>query len=181
MTLLEKAQCVVWFIETKSDLQTQRNFRTKYRRTPPNRPSIHEWHKKFMETVRVFRHTGALLSSPSARDVERIRESFVRSPQKPGRRCSIELRILRSAVHTRLRLHADKFQIVQTLGPSDRSLRCAFATYILAQLDEDNWILKSVLFTDEATFHVSGRVTTLGSETLKTLMLCWRWNMTARK
>ena len=26
----EKAQCVLWFIETKSDLQTQRNFGTKY-------------------------------------------------------------------------------------------------------------------------------------------------------
>ena len=26
----EKAQCVSWFIETKSDVQTQRNYRSKY-------------------------------------------------------------------------------------------------------------------------------------------------------
>ena len=28
----EKAQCVFWFIETKSDVQTQRNYRSKYGR-----------------------------------------------------------------------------------------------------------------------------------------------------
>ena len=47
----EKAQCVPWFIETKSDLQTQRNFRTKYGRDPS---SIRAWHKKFMKTRTVF-------------------------------------------------------------------------------------------------------------------------------
>ena len=38
----EKAQCVSWFIETKSDLQTRRNFKTnnKYGRVPPSRSSI---------------------------------------------------------------------------------------------------------------------------------------------
>ena len=30
----EKAQCVSWFIETKSDVQTQRNYRSKHGRDP---------------------------------------------------------------------------------------------------------------------------------------------------
>ena len=34
-TTQEKAQCVSWFIETKSDVQTQRNYRSKYGRDPP--------------------------------------------------------------------------------------------------------------------------------------------------
>ena len=46
----EKAQCVSWFVETKSDVQTQRNYRSKYGRDPPSRPSIRLWDKKFMET-----------------------------------------------------------------------------------------------------------------------------------
>ena len=46
----EKAQCVSWFIETKSDVQTQRNYRSKYGRDPPSRPSIRLRHNKFMET-----------------------------------------------------------------------------------------------------------------------------------
>ena len=36
----EKGQCVSWFIETKSDVSTQRNYRSKYGRDPPLRPSI---------------------------------------------------------------------------------------------------------------------------------------------
>jgi hypothetical protein len=46
----EKAQCVAWFIETKSDIQVQRNSRTTFNKDPPSRPSIRRWHKKFMET-----------------------------------------------------------------------------------------------------------------------------------
>ena len=48
----EKAQCVSWFIETKSDVQTQRNYRSKYGKDPPSCPSIRLWQKKFMETGR---------------------------------------------------------------------------------------------------------------------------------
>ena len=47
-TLQEKAQCEPWFIETKSDVQTQRNYRTKYGRDPPLCLSVHLWRKKFM-------------------------------------------------------------------------------------------------------------------------------------
>ena len=30
----EKAHCVSWFIETRSDVQTQQNYRSKYGRDP---------------------------------------------------------------------------------------------------------------------------------------------------
>ena len=36
----EKAQCVSWFIETKSDVQIQRNYRSKYGRDSSSRPSM---------------------------------------------------------------------------------------------------------------------------------------------
>ena len=37
-TAQEKAQCVSWFIETKSDVQTQQNYRSKYGRDLPLQP-----------------------------------------------------------------------------------------------------------------------------------------------
>ena len=46
----EKTQCISWFIETKSNVQTQRKYSTKYGRDPLSRPSIYRWHKKFVET-----------------------------------------------------------------------------------------------------------------------------------
>ena len=36
----EKAQCAFWFIEKKSDVYFQQNYRTKYGRDPPPRPSV---------------------------------------------------------------------------------------------------------------------------------------------
>ena len=54
VTPQEKAQCVSWFIETKSDVQTQRRYGTKYGKNPPSRSSIRRWHKKFMETGSVL-------------------------------------------------------------------------------------------------------------------------------
>ncbi|CAL1268421.1 unnamed protein product [Larinioides sclopetarius] len=38
-TAQETAQFVFWFIETKSDTQTHGNYRTKYGKEPPSRPS----------------------------------------------------------------------------------------------------------------------------------------------
>ena len=55
----EKSQCVSWFTETKSHIQAQRNFRRKYGRKPPARPSVRAWHKKFMETGSVLQRKGA--------------------------------------------------------------------------------------------------------------------------
>ena len=49
VTPQEKEQCVYWFIEIKSDVQTQRRYRTKNGKDPPSRSTIRRWHKKFME------------------------------------------------------------------------------------------------------------------------------------
>ena len=44
----------VYHVLLKSNLQTQRNFRTKYGRDPLSRSSIRAWQEKFMETGTVF-------------------------------------------------------------------------------------------------------------------------------
>ena len=44
ITPQEKAQCVAWFIETKSDIQTQRNYTTKYAKQTPASQSIRNCH-----------------------------------------------------------------------------------------------------------------------------------------
>ena len=43
----EKAQTASWFIEKKSDVQTQRKYRSKYGKDPPSRSSFRRWHKNF--------------------------------------------------------------------------------------------------------------------------------------
>ncbi|KAG8264715.1 hypothetical protein J6590_004732 [Homalodisca vitripennis] len=72
----ERASCVFWFEESKSATTVQRNFRTKYAKDPPSRPTIYEWHSCFVETGR-----------PSTSDevVEQVRQCFLNSPaNRPG-------------------------------------------------------------------------------------------------
>ena len=76
VTPQEKAQCVSWFIETKSDVQTQRRYRTKYRKNLPSRSSIRRWHKKFMETGSVLDAVRIGPPRISAENTESVRQAF---------------------------------------------------------------------------------------------------------
>ena len=98
----EKAQCVSWFIETKCadpDVQTQRNYRSKYERDPPSRPSIRLWHKKFMETGTVFDTRRSGQPRTSEENIEHVRQAFQRSPMKSIRTAARQLELPRSTMH----------------------------------------------------------------------------------
>ncbi|XP_043519668.1 uncharacterized protein LOC122533730 [Frieseomelitta varia] len=71
--LLERRHSVyhVLFIETKSDLRTQRNCRTKYGRNPPSRSSIRAW--KFMETGTMFDKGRSGRSRISEKNIDHVR------------------------------------------------------------------------------------------------------------
>ena len=72
-TLQENAQCVSWFIETKSDIQAQQNFRRTYGRRPSARPTIQALHKNFMETGYVLQRKGADRPQISEEEMESVR------------------------------------------------------------------------------------------------------------
>lgn len=82
MNSQEKAQCVEWFIQTKSNTLAQRRFRTCHNRSTPSRPSIRAWYKKFMKTGSVEQKKGAGRPRTSEENVEHIQEAFVHSPHK---------------------------------------------------------------------------------------------------
>lgn len=158
----ERAFCVMWFFESKSVTQVQRNFRTKYGKHPPSRNSIIAWKNKFLETGSVLDRHRSGRRSTSESDVDRIHQSFARSPRKSVRTASMELRIPRSTVHDvlhkKLRLRAYKVQITQELQVNDLPRRYAFALEMLSKMEDDDNFLKKIIFTDESTFHVSGVV-----------------------
>ena len=161
-TSQEKAQCVSWFIETKSDVQTQQNYRSKYGRDPPSRPSIRLWHKKFMETGTVFDTRRSGQPRTSKENIERVRQAFQLFSMKSIRTAARQLELPRSTVHKvlhkNLRLYVYKVQMLQALQPNDMPRRKEFAVNMLQQISEDEAFLKQVCFSDEATFHVSGKL-----------------------
>ena len=81
-TSQEKAQCVSWFIKTKSDFQSQRNSIAKYVKRAPARQSIRNWHKQFVGTGTLLLKPRTGWSKTSEKGIERIRQSFSRRPTK---------------------------------------------------------------------------------------------------
>ena len=49
--LVKKHQCVIWFIETKSDIQAQQKFRCKCEREPPEMSTIDQSFKSLWRLV----------------------------------------------------------------------------------------------------------------------------------
>jgi hypothetical protein len=57
-----------------------------------------------------------------------------------------------------LKLYAYTVKIGQAVQNSDKPKRKDFAVHMLNRINEDNAFLQRLLFSDEATFHLSGRV-----------------------
>ena len=105
------------------------NFRHKYGRKPPARPTIRAWHKKFMETGSVLQRK--IAGRPQiSEEIESVRVAYTRSLRKSIRGASTQLQILRSTIHKvlqrNLRLHAYKVQLLQALKSEDKPRRKNF-------------------------------------------------------
>ena len=82
MTSSGKAQSASWFIETKSDVQTQQNYRTKYGRDQLPRSSMRLWHKKFMKTGTEFDSGRSGRLRTFEENIERVGQAFYHSHMK---------------------------------------------------------------------------------------------------
>ncbi|XP_035232211.1 uncharacterized protein LOC118204000, partial [Stegodyphus dumicola] len=152
----EKAQILWWFIETKSIMQTQRNCRRIYQKDPPSKSSILRWKKNFLETGSIANKKRSECPCTRDFDVERVRETFLHNPRRSVRSAARELDMPISTVYMvikkKLRLHAYKVQIVQVLEPDNRPRRMD----MLRRIEDDAEFLKRIMFSDEASFHLSG-------------------------
>ena len=91
-TVNKKAFCVLEFAKTESIVTVQRRFRIMYHTEPPTDKTIREWYMKFQQSGCLCTAKRRGRPGPSAETVERVRETFVRSPQK-STRASRELQV----------------------------------------------------------------------------------------
>ena len=93
--------------------------------------------------------------------IERVRPAFSCSPMKSIRTAARELQLPPATVHMvlrkKLQLYAYKMQMLQALQLNDKPKRKEFAVNMLERISEDEAFLKRNCFSDEATFHVSGK------------------------
>ena len=123
----KKAQSISWFIETKSDVQTQPKYRSRYGKDPPSRSSIRRRHKNFMERGSVLDAVRSGRPRISGKNIEGVRQAFSRSPMKSIRTAARKVQLPPATVHKvlrkRLQLYAYKMQMLQVLQPNDKSKR----------------------------------------------------------
>ena len=156
--------CVLEFGKTNSVTTVQRSFRRIHHNNPPTNKSILKWYNDFLEKGCICDqrkgHSGRPAVSEGA--VDRVREAFVRSPKKSTRRASQELQIPRSTVqkvlHKRLRFTPYRLQLVQRLYPQDRETRFNFCQGLQESMENYLDLLSKIIFSDEATFHLNGKV-----------------------
>ena len=115
-----------------------------------------------MKTGTVFDTWRSGRPRTSEENIERVKEAFQRSPMKSICTAARQLELPRSTVHKvlhkNLRLYAYKVQMLQALQPNDMPRRKEFAVNMLQRISEDKAFLRRVCFSDEATFHVSGKL-----------------------
>jgi len=142
----------------------QRAFKRKFNVDPPTNKSILKWHRNFIERGCICDQRKGHSGRPSVSEqvVDRVRESFLRSPRKSTRRASRELKVPQSTVRKilrkRLRLHPYKLQLVQKLHPEDMETRHAFCGSLQALRENDDYLLAKTIFSDKAIFCLSGKV-----------------------
>ncbi|GFS87990.1 DUF4817 domain-containing protein [Trichonephila clavipes] len=156
-SMLEKAHCVFEYAKTSSVTVVQKHFRTKFRKEPPHRHNISRWVKQFRDTGSLCKNKSPGRKETKPEVVERIHDSFLRSPSKSTRRAGTELTVPHTTVWRALRKRFQVkpyiYQMIQALKPTDKPLRKNFCVEFQENLDVIGFE-NTLVFTDEATFHL---------------------------
>ena len=161
-TVVEKAFCVLELAKTNSVTLVQRLFRRRYGNPPPTRQSIYDWSNKFQENGCLCKGKSSGRPTVSEETVERVRETFTRSPRKSTTRANLELQTPQQTVwkslRKRLRMIPCKLELVQALCCDDKRVRYSLCRSLQQWSEEDDDFFNRLIFGDESTFHRNGKV-----------------------
>jgi len=156
-----KIFCVREFIKTELATAVQRAFRLRFDIQPPTRKSICRWNHKFEQISCLCKGKSSGRPRVSEENVRRIQENFERSPRKLSRRASRELGIPQPTVwrvlKRRLLFKSYRQQLVQALRPNDKQKRVEYCDRMPQNMEDDTF-LPRLIFSDEASFCLSGKV-----------------------
>ena len=103
---------------------------------------------------------GPTRTARTPENITRVSEALSRSPRRSARRHASELGVNRESVrrilHTDLRFHPYKMQVVQQLNVRDYAQRVDFAVRMQVILEENENAI--IIMSDEAHFHLNGTV-----------------------
>ena len=152
-----------FFSNGRSLVATQRAFRARFEIPPhrlvPGRNSILSWVNAFRECGSVAKpRNGLQRTIRTPENVERVRQSVLRSPRRSARKHAAAIGLsnttVRRILHEDLHFHPYKLAVVQELTERDFVARQNACEMLIDNLPGD----AVVFFSDEAHFHISGCV-----------------------
>ena len=158
----QRAFCTATFDRTRSAAATKRKFFTKFKRPAPSKDTIKKWHLNFIRNgscITPRKAPPATVATPQVAAV--ITRHFEENQHDSIRKASLVLNMKTTSVHKVLhkeKFHPYKQQILQKLKESDRALRKNFAQAELCRIQTDSSHLSSMVFSDEAHFHLDGKI-----------------------
>lgn len=160
----EKIELVLLHAQGLSQREAAVEFHRRHLDKPqPAFQTVGRLYKKLQETGSVHdrQRTGRPRSSTGARNAELVLARVAGSPERSSRKIAQELNLSHQSVLRvlqRNRFHPYKIQIVQKLELGDDDRRIEFCNWFETKIQENPALPQSILFSDEATFHLSGRV-----------------------
>ena len=156
-----KAYCIFEYTKTSLVTVVERHFPKKFPKEPPHRHNISRQMKQFQDTGCLCKNKSPGRKETKPEVVERIRDSILWSLSKSTQGAGADLAIPHTTVwrvlQKPLQFKLYRFQIVQALKPTDKPLRKNFCVKFQEKLDV-NGFENRLVFTDEATFHLCGKV-----------------------
>lgn len=158
----QRAFCSITYEQTKSTTATKRKFTTKFKKKSPTKDTIKKWHSTFMNTgnsTTPRKAPAPTVTTPQAATA--IDKHFEDYPNESIRRASLALDIKQTSIQRMLKTNKwkpYKMHIVQKLSDNDAMLRKSFAEMELSRIQTNPNHLSSLTFSDEAHFHLDGRV-----------------------
>ena len=149
------------FEVSRSVITVQREFHARFRKDAPHRNNITRWYRQFVETGCLCKGKSPGRPRVSDDNIERLREAFQQSPHKSVARESRELDMPKITVWKMLRkwlcFKPYKMRLVEAHTPPDKAKRRDFCEEMQLKMEENDFI-ERLIFCDEATFHISGKV-----------------------
>ncbi|PNF28274.1 hypothetical protein B7P43_G06511 [Cryptotermes secundus] len=121
---------------------------------------ISRWYRQFVDSGCLCKGKSSGRPRVPYVDVERVRETYQRSPKKSLRRRSRELQMPTTtwrALRKRILLKPYKLQLLQAVKPQDKVARTHLAEDIQEKMEDDGFV-ERLVFIDEATFYLIGIV-----------------------
>ena len=160
-TVAERITVVECHLDDKSYAELQSLFHIKYHKEVLTKVAVQQIVNKFRCTGFVGNEQRSRWPPVSPQRVERVRESIIRSPKASTCRLRHELNIPKSTVwkvlHYTLKKKAYHIQVLHRLEEEDYAARQAMC-YVLCRAAAEEDLMNHVLFSYEATFHLSGLV-----------------------